>query len=154
MPIKKFYLFILAICLFSLVSVVYIEYILEERPCKLCLYERIPYLISIFICFFGFNYSKNFFWLYLLILTFTISSILSGYHVGIENNIFQEFSGCTNNNLTITNKSDLLNSLSSSLPNCKAVNYKIFGLSLATINLMISLIIVVLSIKTIKYEKN
>ena len=90
----------------------------------------------------------------MLILTFTFSIALSGYHVGIENNIFNEFSGCTNNNLNITNKLELLNSLNKTLPNCKNVNFRLLGLSLATINLIISLFIVVLSILFIKHEKN
>ena len=84
---KKFYFLILLLCVVSLVSAVYIEYILEQKPCKLCIYQRLPYLIAIFICFFGYNYSKNIMWMYLLALTFILSTILSGYHVGIENNI-------------------------------------------------------------------
>ena len=102
--IKRFYLIIFLICVISLISVVYIEYILEQNPCKLCIYQRIPYLFGIFICFFGYNYFKNIFWLYTLLTIFILSTILSGYHMGIENNIFNEYSGCTNENLNITNK--------------------------------------------------
>lgn len=152
--VKKFYLLILFICIISIISAVYIEHILEVRPCTLCLYQRVPYLVSIFICFFGYNYSKNLFWMYLLIIVFILSSLLSGYHAGIENNIFKEFSGCTNDNLNITNKSDLLRSLANSLPNCKDVNFKILGFSLATINLTISTVISLVSIKLLTNEKN
>ena len=129
LTIKKFYLIIFIISIISLLSAVYIENVLNENPCILCLYQRIPYLVAIFICFLGYNYQKNFFWLYLLILTFLISAILAGYHVGIENNIIEEFSGCKN------------------------VDFKLFGLSLATINLIISLIISLISIKMLKNEK-
>jgi len=152
--VKKFYLLILFICIISIISAVYIEHILEVRPCTLCLYQRVPYLVSIFICFFGYNYSKNLFWMYLLIIVFILSSLLSGYHAGIENNIFKEFSGCTSDNLNITNKSDLLRSLANSLPNCKDVNFKILGFSLATINLTISTVISLVSIKLLTNEKN
>ena len=152
--IKRFYLIIFLLCVISLISAVYIEYILEQTPCKLCIYQRVPYLFGIFVCFFGYNYFKNFFWLYTLLTIFMLSSILSGYHMGIENNIFNEFSGCTNANLNITNKSELLNSLSKTLPNCKDVNFRMFGLSLATINLIVSSLIVMLSVIFIKNEKN
>ena len=152
--IKNYYLIILLICIVSLLSAVYIEYVLNIRPCTLCLYQRVPYIISIFICFFGYNYSKNSLWLYLLALTFILSSMLSGYHLGIENNFFSEFSGCTNNSLDITDKSKILESLSKNMPNCKDVNFRIFGLSLATINFMISLTISAISILIIKNEKN
>ena len=154
LTIKKFYLVILAVSIISLISAVYIEYVLNQTPCKLCLYQRIPYVIAIFIAFFGFNYSNNFFWMYLLILIFISNVVLSGYHVGIENSIFEEFSGCTSENININNKLDLLNSIKKTMPSCKNVDFKLFGLSLATINLIISLIISVISITLIKYEKN
>ena len=154
LTIKKFYLLIFLISIISLLGAVFIENVLEQSPCRLCLYQRIPYLISIFICFFGFNYYKNFLWIYLLIILFIISTILAGYHVGIENSIFEEFSGCTSENINITNKLDLLNNLKKTMPSCKNVDFKLFGLSLATINLIISLIISAISITLIKYEKN
>ena len=154
LTIKKFYLLIFLISIISLLGAVFIENVLEQSPCRLCLYQRIPYLISIFICFFGFNYYKNFLWMYLLIILFIISAILAGYHVGIENSIFEEFSGCTSENINITNKLDLLNNLKKTMPSCKNVDFKLFGLSLATINLIISLIISAISITLIKYEKN
>ena len=154
LTIKKFYLVIFLISIISLLGAVFIENVLEQNPCRLCLYQRIPYLISIFICFFGFNYYKNFLWMYLLLILFIISAILSGYHVGIENSIFEEFSGCTSENTNITDKLDLLNTLKKTMPSCKNVDFKLFGLSLATINLIISLIISAISITLIKYEKN
>ena len=154
LTIKKFYLLIFLISTVSLLGAVFIENVLEQSPCRLCLYQRIPYLISIFICFFGFNYYKNFLWMYLLLILFIISAILSGYHVGIENSIFEEFSGCTSENININNKLDLLNNLKKTMPSCKNVDFKLFGLSLATINLIISLVISAISIKIIKYEKN
>ena len=154
LEIKKFYSLVLFICIISLISAVYIEYIMEQKPCKLCIYQRLPYLFAIFICFFGYNFYKNFLWIYLLTLTFFLRSILSGYHVGIENSIFSEFSGCTNNSLDITDKSKILESLSQNMPSCKEINFKIFGLSLATINFMISLTIGIIGIKIINYEKN
>ena len=154
LTIKKFYLLIFLISTISLLGAVFIENVLEQSPCRLCLYQRIPYLISIFICFFGFNYYKNFLWMYLLLILFIISAILAGYHVGIENSIFEEFSGCTSENINITDKLDLLNTLKKTMPSCKNVDFKLFGLSLATINLIISLIISAISITLIKYEKN
>ena len=79
---------------------------------------------------------------------------MSGYHVGIENNIFNEFSGCKNNNLDITDKSKILESLNNNMPKCKDVNFRIFGISLAGVNLLFSLLIVIYSLRTLFYEKN
>ena len=153
MTVKKFYIFILFFSIVSLLGAVYIEYILQEKPCKLCLYQRIPYLAAIFISFFGYNFNKNLLWLYLLLIIFIVSIFLSGYHTGIENNIFNEYSGCSVDNLNLTNKTELLNSLKNSLPNCKDVNFRIFGLSLATLNFVISIIITVFIVNKIINEK-
>ena len=152
--LKNIYLLISAISIFTLLSAVYIEYILGVKPCILCLYQRVPYIIAIFFCFFGYYNLKNKLWIYLLVITFLISAILSGYHVGIENNVFNEFSGCTSNNSNIVDKDELLKTLKETQPNCKDVTFKLLGFSLATINLFLSIIIIILSIKIIKNEKN
>ena len=90
----------------------------------------------------------------MIIIIFLTSFLISGYHYGIENNIFEEFSGCSNNTLAITNKSDLLKSLNNNIPSCKDVNFKLFGMSLAGINFLLSLLIVIYSLRTLFYEKN
>ena len=154
LKLKNIYLLISVISIFTLLSAVYIEYILGVKPCILCLYQRVPYIIAIFFCFFGYYNLKNRLWIYFLVITFLISAILSGYHVGIENNVFNEFSGCTSNNSNIVNKDELLKALKETQPNCKDVTFKLLGFSLATINLFLSIIIIILSIKIIKNEKN
>ena len=151
---KKFYLFILFYSLFAIFFALYVEYILQYKPCKLCLYQRVPYIIAIFISFVGYNYFKNDKILILIFIIFLISALISGYHFGIENNVFEEFSGCTAKSLEITNKSELLKSLNDNISNCKDVNYKLFGISLAGINLLLSLLIVFYSLRIFFYEKN
>ena len=87
---KKFYfLGIFLISLLSLIIALYIEYVMGIKPCKLCLYQRIPYLILLFISILGYIYNKMSLWIYLSILVFFLSAIVSGYHVGIENGIFE-----------------------------------------------------------------
>ena len=151
---KNFYLFILFYSLFAIFFALYVEYILNYNPCILCLYQRIPYIIAIFISFIGYNYFKNNKILILIAIIFSISAIISGYHLGIENNIFEEFSGCTANSLEIIDKTELLKSLNDNVISCKDVNFKIFGISLAGINLLFSLLIVIYSLRTFFYEKN
>ena len=152
--IKRFYIIIFTISLLSLLIALYIEFFLFYPPCKLCIYQRIPYLIAIFITLLGISYSKNLFWLYALLLVFFSSFLLSGYHFGIEQEVFKEFSGCTGNSLDIIDKNELLKILNSEVNSCKNVDFKIFGLSLATINFLLSFIIFILILKVIKNEKN
>ena len=150
---KNFYIFILVYSLSAILFALYVEHILQYKACKLCLYQRIPYLLAIFISFVGFNYSKNDKILILIIIIFSISFFISGYHYGIENDIFDEFSGCSNNSLNITNKVELLKSLNNNITSCKDVNFKLFGISLAGINFLLSLLIVIYSLRTLFYEK-
>jgi len=154
LEIKRFYIIIFIFSLLSLIIALYIEFFLEYSPCKLCIYQRIPYLIAIFITFLGRSYYKNLIWLYALLLIFFSSFLLSGYHFGIEQGVFNEFSGCTGNSLNITDKNKLLELLNSDVNSCKNVDFKIFGLSLAAINLLLSFIIFILIFKVIKNEKN
>ena len=152
---KKFYLIILLISASSMLSALYIEFILEFKPCRLCIYQRIPYFAAIFVSFIGFNYYKNDNILIILIIVFTLSSIISGYHFGIENSFFDELSSCTNNSLDQLNKKELLETLGKNMPvNCKDATFKILGVSLAAINTILSILIVIISIRTLSYEKN
>ena len=151
---KLFYIIILLLSFCAISSALFIEYVLSIQPCKLCLYQRIPYIFSIIICFFGFFFPKKKIWIYFLIIVFILSTLISGYHVGIENNIFIEFSGCTNNSLNTIDKTELLQSLNNLLPNCKDVNFKILGLSLATINFLLSIVLFGIIMKYFINEKN
>ena len=111
-------------------------------------------VIAIIFTFLGVSYSKNIIWLYALLLTFFSSLIISGYHVGIEKEIFKEFSGCTSDSINIIDKNELLKLLNSKVNSCKNVDFKFFGLSLATINFLLSFVILLLIFKVIKNEKN
>ena len=138
----------------SLITAIYIEHIIEIKPCKLCIYQRFPYLVAIFISFLGYYFPNNILWVKLLTLIFVISFVISGYHVGIENEFFKEFSGCTNKNINLLDKSEILNSLQNEVISCKNVSFKILGMSLATINMIISSLFVIIYLKIIKNEKN
>ena len=152
--IKKFYIIIFIISLLSLLTALYIEFILKYEPCKLCIYQRIPYLIAIFITILGISYYKNLIWLYALLIVFFSSFLLSGYHFGVEQEIFKEFSGCTANSINILDKNELLKSLTTEVKSCKNVEFRILGLSLASINFLLSFLIFVLILKVIKNEKS
>tara|TARA_Y100000748_G_scaffold245026_1_gene209363 strand:- start:116 stop:442 length:327 start_codon:yes stop_codon:yes gene_type:complete len=92
----------------------------------------------------------------LLILTFIFSFAISFYHYGIEQGFFQESSVCIGNNLTESiTKEDLLKQLSEKTINCKDVTFRIFGLSLTSINIIISLFFIIMLFKIYnKYEKD
>ena len=144
--IKFYFLFIFFFSFSILIGALIIEYVYGADPCKLCIYERIPYLLSIFVCFCGYYFKNKKIFLIFLIMIFIGSAILSGYHFGIEKEIFAEFSGCMNEDIRSLDKDKILNSLQQPNPGCKNVNFRILGLSLATINFIISFVITTFSI--------
>ena len=150
---KNIYLLIFIYSIIAVLSAIYIEKILGFLPCKLCIYQRIPFLVAIFICFLGYNYFKSDRILVALIITFTLSAVLSGYHFGIENSIFEEYAGCTNANIDITNKEKIIESLGM-VKSCKDVEFTILGISLSGLNFLSSLLIVLFSLRALVYEKN
>ena len=154
---KKFLINILIFVSLVLISAYVIEYILGYQPCRLCLYERIPYFLAVFLIikiFFIKIYERE--TLLILSLVFIISTCLAFYHFGIEQGFFKESLACTTGNLSenIT-KEELLEQLSQNIISCKDVSFRIFGLSLAAINTIFSLILSVIFIKIfMDYGKN
>ena len=154
---NEFYLKIILIISFTaLIFAYFVEYILGHQPCNLCIIERIPYGISIILIATIFIIKKNQkFLTLLLILTFAFSFTISIYHYGIEEGFFEESTVCNARNFTenIT-KEDLLKELSKKTISCKDVTFKIFGFSLTTFNMIISLFFLIILTKILKnYEK-
>ena len=151
---KKIFLYLLIYSILSLSFALFIEYVLNYKPCQLCLYQRIPYLLILVFSFVGFFFPKNLYWLYTIMIFFISSTIISGYHSGIEFGLLNESSSCASNSIESLDKTKLLESLSNSMPNCKDIEFKLFGLSLATINFLISFALSFLIYFKINYEKN
>ena len=148
---------ILLISIVALISAFFIEYILGHQPCNLCLIERIPYGLSLILIFLNFiSKKKEKFLIILLILLFIFSFLISIYHFGIEQGFFQESSVCGLRSATeIISKEELLKQLNETAISCKDVTFRIFGLSLTSINIVISLLFIITLLKIFnKYEKN
>ena len=149
--------FILIFSFIALISAYFIEHILGHQPCNLCLIERIPYGLSMIIIITIFILKKyERFFIMLLILTFIFSFVISFYHYGIEQGFFEESKLCGLRDISETiTKEDLLKQLNKKIISCKDVTFKLFGLSLSSINIVISLLFIIsLSKIYTKYEKN
>ncbi len=149
--------FILLLSIFSLMAAYFIQYVLGHQPCKLCLIERIPYILIIIItslCLFLKRFEKIS--LISLSLIFFSAALLSFYHFGIEQGFINESLVCNlDSKNNVLSKEALLDQLKQETISCKDVTFKIFGLSLATINVIISLIFTTITIKSFfNYEKN
>ena len=148
---------ILIFSIFALGAAYFIQHILGHKPCNLCLIERLPYIFAIIIISLGLilkKFEKAI--IILLILIFITATIISFYHFGIEQGFFKESLVCNlDSSIANLSKEDLIKELQQQTVSCKDVSFRIFGLSLATINTIISLIISVITIKLfLNYGKN
>ena len=149
---KKIILNSLIFFSFTALSFAYfVEFILDHEPCNLCKIERIPYIGSIIIIsFLIFTNRWEKILLSVTLLLFIFGAVTSIYHVGIEQGIFSESLLCELGlNTNIQNPDDLLKSLEKTPISCKDVTFKIFGLSLATFNAFLSIVISYILIKLI-----
>ena len=151
---KIFYLFIILLCITSIFYAFFIEFFLGYKPCILCKYQRVPYFLGLLIGLFGFLKPSNPKMCIYVFLTFLISMTLSGYHVGIEKELYQSIFNCSDDNMSILEEGKLLESLNVINPDCRNVNFAVFGVSLATINFVLSFVISSVSYYLYSYAKN
>ena len=148
---------ILAFSILSLSIAYFIQYVLGHKPCNLCIIERIPYIAAIILISLIFilnRYQKII--SSLILILFIFGAVVSFYHFGIEQGFFSESLVCDLGNSQPLNKEDLLNQLKKTeIVSCKDVTFRFLGLSLATINTIISLTLSGIMINVIKnYGKN
>ena len=151
----------LKVIFFIIVSTIFFAYMIEyglgHKPCNLCLYQRIPYIVSIFLII-EIIVIKKYIKITLALLSFIffLSACLAFYHFGIEQGFFNESLVCESQKLSGTVSSEqLLEELKNNTVSCKDVNFQVFGLSLATINIIFSIILSVIFMKLLSnYGKN
>ena len=154
--IETFIKIIFLVSFISLIFAYFIEYVLGHQPCNLCLIERIPYGLAVVLIVLNHILIKNNrFTILLLILVFSFSLIISFYHFGIEQGIFEESAVCgLKETSNIVSKEELLKQLQVKNVSCKDVTFRIFGFSLTSLNIVISLILIIFLSKLFKnYEK-
>ncbi len=156
LKIKTYFKIIFLISVISIISAYFIEFKLGHQPCNLCLIERIPYGLSIILLSLNLTFKNNEkFTVLLLTLIFAFSFIISFYHFGIEQGFFNESAICEiKNSAEIISKEELLKQLQEKTVSCKDVTFRIFGFSLTTFNIIISLTLFITLIKIFKnYEQ-
>ena len=148
---------ILLISIIALISAFFIEYILGHQPCNLCILERIPYFLAIIVILLNYKFIEfeKFFILFLTII-FLFGTVLSLYHLGIEQGLIQESLVCDlKSGSNLLSKEEILKQLQEKSVNCKDVTFKIFGLSLTSYNILISILITFSAGKIyFNYDKN
>ncbi len=148
---------IFLISIIALSSAFFIEYVLGHQPCNLCVLERIPYLLALIIIVLNYKFiNLEKYFILSLILIFLVGTILSLYHLGIEQGFIEESLVCDlKKGSNLLSKEEILKQLQEKNINCKDVTFKIMGLSLTSYNILISLLITISNAKIyFNYEKN
>ena len=147
---------VLIFSILSLSIAYFVQYILGHLPCNLCLIERIPYIAAVILISLMFLIRKYMVPIISIVLIFFIfGALISFYHVGIEQGLIDESLLCIDNSNESLSKEQLLEQLKNTPVSCKDVTFRFLGLSLATINAIISLILSGIMIKVLKnYGKN
>ena len=151
----NYFIAILFVNILVILSALFIEFFLKIKPCILCIYQRYPYyIIALLSLIYFLKKDLKILLILLIILTSLASIILSTYHVGIETGLIEETTSCKtslNNNLS---KDAILKQLESNLASsCKEVSFKLFGFSLASINIILSLILTTIYYKIYLWMK-
>jgi len=163
MFIRNWTLLLFIISLISISSALIAEYFFNLQPCELCLKQRHPYYLILVCLVFIFiikNLNKIVFYL-LIQLSAVYGLFYSIWHVGVENKILKGPSGCSVMLKNSESASDLkAQILSKQVISCDEVIWSFFGISAASINTLVLLVIFILNaiylLKNygIKKEKN
>lgn len=119
------------------------QYVFGLVPCKLCLFERVPYFVALIPALVTAckGYRISFF---VTIACYTGGILLSVYHAGLEYGWFSEFFQCTGSSGVGTSFADIKSSLLKEGPvvSCKVPSLVFLGLSLSGWNAVYSFLCV------------
>ena len=151
--ILKYWNYILfLISLVSILSALIAEYLFNLQPCELCLKQRHPYYFIIGLIIINFLIPISYkTYLFLLIQLSSLYGLFYAiWHVGVENKILKGPSGCSAGLNISSNTIDLKEQiLSKQVISCDEVVWSLFGLSAASINTIILLVIFIFNAKYI-----
>jgi len=144
MIIRNWTSLLFVISFISISSALVAEYFFNLQPCELCLKQRHPYYL-ILTCLLFIFLLKNFnkIWLYLVIQFASVYGLFySIWHVGVENKILEGPGGCSAMLTNSENAAELkAQILSKQVISCDEVIWSFFGISAASINTLVLLVI-------------
>ena len=122
--------------IFPLVTVYIMQYGFHIEPCKLCIYQRIPFiLITILPFLFIFFKDKSIYGLFLVLMAILSNVALSFVHLGIENKWF-ESKLCTGIVPKDGNFESLFLSANTYFHKCDEVKFRFLNISLTGWNVI------------------
>ena len=146
--IKKYYfLLIFTISTVIIVGAYVLEYLYNFPPCKLCIYQRIPYFLILLVCLTSFFMEYRNIHFYTIFFLLFSSFLIATFHSLVERGLVKYDSGCSSSMNDFDNIEDLRTHLESvALTKCDEIIFSVLGLSLANINSLISFSLVLFNI--------
>lgn len=154
---QTYFLWVVALCLLSLISALMLEYIGGYPPCSFCIYERWPYVIAFVASLLGIFTKRppiDIGAMFICMVAFFIGTALSLYHVGMEHHWFPMPKACTGGDLSSALSFDELKTLvlKRKIVPCDQVPIRFLGFSLVEYNLVFSFILFICSFRlTLKF---
>lgn len=146
---------LLLISLGSLVTAFIAQYVFDLAPCQFCLWERYPYGFAAILSLLGLWHPKWLSWIRILCaLTFLGATAITTYHVAVEYKWIDPPASCQSD-LKITDTTTVADLKAQILAQprvtrCDIAPLKIFGISMAEMNLALSLLLLTLSVFLIR----
>ena len=151
LSMKNYFILLFLVSFFTLSSAYVLEYFFNHPPCKLCIYQRLPYFLIILLSLFSFLLGAQKKFIYASILFLVSSFIISGFHSLVERKLISFDIGCTSTGQDFENIDELRNFLEGvPITKCDEISFSILGLSLANLNLIISFGLIILGLYTLK----
>ena len=146
--IKKYYFRVaFSISLVIITGAYILEFFYNFPPCELCIYQRIPYFFILFICIISFFMEYKNIHFYSIFFLFFTSFLIASFHSLVERGIVEYSSACTSSVENFESIEDLRMHLDSvPLTKCDEILFSVMGFSLANINTIISLSLVLFNI--------
>jgi disulfide bond formation protein DsbB len=118
------------------------QYIGEMPPCKLCYWQRYPHVAAIVIGCAALAFRTR-----LLPLLGAIAALatayIGGYHSGVERGWWEGPTSCTSGSISDLSATDLMAQIMDApLVRCDEIPWELFGLSMASWNMLASLLLV------------
>ena len=147
--LQKYWFYLVTLfSVIALTSAFIAEFNFNLAPCEMCLKQREPYYVIIlgFILIAILRWQDRI-WFYLSVQILSVYGLFySIWHVGIENKLLSGPEGCSNGLKIADNTSNLKEQiLSKPVVNCEDIGWSMFGLSAATINSLLLILIFILN---------
>lgn len=135
------------------------QYIGGLHPCVLCMYQRWAYVMATGFAVLAWILRKNTAVAKITLgassLSFFAGAAIAGFHVGVEKRWWEGTSECQGGALDLSASVEDLTSqlIDQPIVRCDVVPWDLFGISMAGYNIIISLVLAVVCLWTIKISK-